>query len=78
MKILLILPAGEQVRVTKDRPEAPSRAMLRFRVLPLTMVAALTPPEHQVRSSIEIADDPTLPGWMRAAGLWLVHRASKP
>ena len=49
MRILLVLPAGEQVRVTKDRPEVPKRAMLRFSLLPLTTVAALTPREHQVQ-----------------------------
>jgi len=49
MKVLLILPAGENVRVTRDRPRVPKRAMLRFSVLPLTTVAALTPPEHEVR-----------------------------
>ncbi|MDD2763047.1 MAG: radical SAM protein [Opitutaceae bacterium] len=49
MKILLILPAGERVRVTPDRPDVPRRAMLRFSVLPLTVVAALTPPAHDVR-----------------------------
>ena len=49
MKILLVLPAGEQVRVTPQNPEVPRRAMLRFSVLPLTAVAALTPRQHQVR-----------------------------
>ena len=49
MKILLVLPAGEQVRVTPQNPEVPRRAMLRFSVLPLTVVAALTPRQHQVR-----------------------------
>jgi radical SAM superfamily enzyme YgiQ (UPF0313 family) len=49
MKVLLILPAGENVRLTRDRPRVPKRAMLRFSVLPLTTVAALTPPEHEVR-----------------------------
>ncbi|MGA2662728.1 MAG: radical SAM protein [Verrucomicrobiota bacterium] len=49
LKILLILPAGEGVRVTRRNPEVPRRAMLRFSVLPLTVVAALTPPEHEVR-----------------------------
>ncbi len=48
MKILLILPASERVRVTPERPDVPRRAMLRFSVLPLTVVAALTPPEHDV------------------------------
>jgi radical SAM superfamily enzyme YgiQ (UPF0313 family) len=49
LKILLVLPAGEQVRVTAQKPEVPRRAMLRFSVLPLTAVAALTPHEHQVQ-----------------------------
>lgn len=49
MKILLVLPAGERVRVTPQNSEVPRRAMLRFSVLPLTVVAALTPREHQVR-----------------------------
>lgn len=49
MKILLILPAAEIVRVTRENPSVPDRAMLRFSVLPLTAVAALTPPEHEVR-----------------------------
>ena len=49
MRILLVLPAGEQVRVTKERPQVPKRAMLRFSVLPLTIVAALTPRRHQVQ-----------------------------
>jgi radical SAM superfamily enzyme YgiQ (UPF0313 family) len=49
MKILLILPAGEQVRVTREAPEIPRRSMLRFSVLSLTAVAALTPREHDVR-----------------------------
>ncbi|MGA2153699.1 MAG: hypothetical protein ABSH37_04740 [Bryobacteraceae bacterium] len=43
MRILLVLPAGENVRVTPERPEVPKRAMLRFSVLSLTIVAALTP-----------------------------------
>ena len=47
MKILLVLPAVEHLRVTRERPEVPRRAMLRFSILPLTVVAALTPPEHQ-------------------------------
>ncbi|MGO8678216.1 MAG: hypothetical protein ACLQVX_20430 [Limisphaerales bacterium] len=48
-KILLALPAGERVRVTVENPEVPRRAMLRFSVLPLTVVAALTPRRHEVR-----------------------------
>jgi radical SAM superfamily enzyme YgiQ (UPF0313 family) len=49
MKILLVLPASDRVRVTRDNPKVPKRNMLRFSILPLTTVAALTPPEHQVR-----------------------------
>ena len=49
MKILLVLPASENFRVTAAKPEVPKRKMLRFSVLSLTIVAALTPPEHQVR-----------------------------
>ncbi len=49
MKILLVLPAADHVRVTRNHPDVPKRAMLRFSVLPLTTVAALTPPEHAVR-----------------------------
>lgn len=49
MKILLVLPAGERVRVTREHAQVPRRAMLRFSVLPLTVVAALTPREHAVR-----------------------------
>jgi radical SAM superfamily enzyme YgiQ (UPF0313 family) len=49
LKILLVLPAGEPVRVTLKNPEVPRRAMLRFSVLPLTVVAALTPREHEVQ-----------------------------
>jgi radical SAM superfamily enzyme YgiQ (UPF0313 family) len=48
MKILLVLPAGERVRVTRESPEVPRRKMLRFSVLPLTVVAALTPARHEV------------------------------
>ncbi len=49
MKILLVVPAGEVVRVTRERPQVPRRAMQRFSVLPLAVVAALTPREHEVR-----------------------------
>ncbi|MBJ6723333.1 B12-binding domain-containing radical SAM protein [Geomesophilobacter sediminis] len=48
MKILLVLPANHTLRVTTERPEVPQRKMLRFSLLPLTTVAALTPPEHEV------------------------------
>ena len=46
MKILLVLPAAEHLRVTDDR--VPKRKMLRFSVLSLTTVAALTPRNHDV------------------------------
>lgn len=48
MKILLVLPAAEHLRVTRESPGVPRRAMLRFSVLPLTVVAALTPPGYEV------------------------------
>ena len=48
MKILLVLPANDARRVVPGGP-VPRRAMLRFSVLSLTVVAALTPPEHEVR-----------------------------
>jgi radical SAM superfamily enzyme YgiQ (UPF0313 family) len=53
MKILLVLPAGEKYRITKDNPFVPNRKMLRFSILPLTMVAAATPAEYHV----EICDE---------------------
>ncbi len=49
LKILLIAPACESVRVTPERPNPPKREMLRFSVLPLTAVAAVTPRKHEVR-----------------------------
>lgn len=48
MKILLVLPANHGLRVTHEYPEVPRRKMLRFSLLPLTTVAALTPAEHEV------------------------------
>ena len=48
MKILLVLPAAPHLRVTPENPRVSKRVMLRFSVLPLTAVAALTPPEHTV------------------------------
>lgn len=48
MKILLVLPAASHLRVTADHPQVPKRAMLRFSLLPLMTVAALTPAEHEV------------------------------
>jgi radical SAM superfamily enzyme YgiQ (UPF0313 family) len=47
MKILLISPAAEHLRVTRAG-RVSKRAMLRFSVLPLTTVAALTPAGHEV------------------------------
>lgn len=52
MKIVLILPAAEHLRVTARR-HVPRRRMLRFSVLSLTTIAALTPAEHEV----EIIDE---------------------
>lgn len=48
MKILLILPAAEHLRVLSADQKIPKRAMLRFSILPLTVVAALTPRKHSV------------------------------
>jgi len=48
MKILLVLPAADHLRVTTPGSRPPRRAMLRFSLLPLTVVAALTPPRHEV------------------------------
>ncbi|MCC7145452.1 MAG: B12-binding domain-containing radical SAM protein [Phycisphaeraceae bacterium] len=48
MKILLVLPAAESCRVTSPLVQPPRRRMLRFSILPLTTVAALTPAEHAV------------------------------
>lgn len=79
MKILLILPAAEHVRVTRQKPAVPPRNMLRFSVLPLTIVAALTPAQHDVRivdenvEPLDFDDDATLIGisFMTA----IAHRA---
>jgi len=48
MKVLLVLPAAEHLRVTGVDAPVPKRKMLRFSILPLTTVAALTPAEHDV------------------------------
>ena len=48
MKILLVLPVAEHLRITGSKTKVPPREMLRFSILPLTMVAALTPSEHEV------------------------------
>ncbi len=68
MKILLVLPAAEHLRINDKTAEVPKRAMLRFSILPLTLVAALTPPEYQVEicdenvESIDFAGDADLVG----------------
>ena len=49
MKIVLVLPAARHLRVTKENQNVPRRKMLRFSVLSLTTIAALTPAEHQVK-----------------------------
>jgi radical SAM superfamily enzyme YgiQ (UPF0313 family) len=59
MKILLVLPASEAFRVRSPSDPVPKRKMLRFSVLSLTTVAALTPPEHTVSicdENVEILD----------------------
>ncbi len=48
MNILLVLPAAPHLRVTGTGEKVPPRKMLRFSVLPLTVVAALTPEKHTV------------------------------
>jgi len=53
MKILLVLPAAEHLRVTRKSRRVTKRNMLRFSLLSLTTVAALTPSGHQV----EIVDE---------------------
>jgi radical SAM superfamily enzyme YgiQ (UPF0313 family) len=53
MKILLVLPASENLRVRRPDEKAPKREMLRFSVLPLLTVASLTPGGHEV----EICDE---------------------
>ena len=49
MTYLLSLPAGERVRITKERPAVPKRSMLRFSVLPLTNGGRADGTEHSVR-----------------------------
>jgi radical SAM superfamily enzyme YgiQ (UPF0313 family) len=49
MKIYLILPACESLRVKSVKDHVPRRKMLRFSVLSLTTIAALTPEKHEVR-----------------------------
>ncbi len=53
MKILLVLPASENLRVRHPEGSVPKREMLRFSVLPLLTVASLTPGGHEV----EICDE---------------------
>jgi len=49
MKILLILPANEPFRVISPDGPVPKRKMLRFSILPLTTIAALTPDDYEVQ-----------------------------
>jgi radical SAM superfamily enzyme YgiQ (UPF0313 family) len=49
MNILLILPAADNLRINSKSAQVPKRKMLRFSLLPLTSLAALTPEKHQVR-----------------------------
>lgn len=48
MKIYLILPACENLRVKSSKETVTKRKMLRFSVLSLTTIAALTPDKHEV------------------------------
>lgn len=48
MKIYLVLPACDQLRVTSPNSKVLKRKMLRFSVLSLTTLAALTPEKHEV------------------------------
>jgi len=48
MRIYLILPAAEHLRINTRKDVVPRRKMLRFSVLSLTTVAALTPRDHEV------------------------------
>lgn len=48
MKIYLILPACEAMRVKSEKDPVLKRKMLRFSVLSLTTIAALTPEKHEV------------------------------
>lgn len=59
MKVLLVLPAGEQYRISNENPVVPKRKMLRFSILPLLLVASLTPPEYEVDicdENVEVLD----------------------
>lgn len=53
MRIQLILPAAEHLRINRETTEIPRREMLRFSLLPLLTVAASTPDKHHV----EIIDE---------------------
>jgi radical SAM superfamily enzyme YgiQ (UPF0313 family) len=48
MKIYLIIPANESLRIKNTEASIPKRKMLRFSVLSLTTIAALTPEKHEV------------------------------
>jgi len=48
MKIYLITPAADHLRVASKKSKVPKRNMLRFSILSLTTIAALTPEKHEV------------------------------
>ncbi|MEN8210463.1 MAG: hypothetical protein ABFR31_01995 [Thermodesulfobacteriota bacterium] len=48
MKIYLLLPAGDRLRVKSENMSVPKRKMLRFSVLSLTTIASLTPEKHDL------------------------------
>ncbi len=57
MKIYLVIPAADHLRVTSEKSNVPKRNMLRFSILSLTTIAALTPEKHEVT----ICDENTEP-----------------
>ena len=75
MKILLVMPAADHLRVTERSSHVPKREMLRFSMLSLTTVAALTPPEHEVTlcdenvEPLDLSDDVDVVGVSFMTGL---------
>jgi len=57
MRILLVVPAGKDYRITDVDQPVPKRPMLRFSILPILTVAAATPARH----SIQICDENVQP-----------------
>jgi len=57
MRILLVVPAGKDYRISDVDQPVPKRPMLRFSILPILTVAAATPARH----SIQICDENVQP-----------------